>query len=90
MMVDIFIPVTYILLLRFFLFLFSRRFSSEVSTYVLVFFLLLMAFAVPLPLILIKKEIITDSAPNVILSGASIFYFGFVISRMLNQWKRKL
>lgn len=86
---DISIPLTYILLLRSILFLIARMFPSEVSMYVLVIFLPSMAFAVPLPLILIKKEIIASSVPNILLSGAAIFYFGFVITRMLNRWKRE-
>ncbi|GAA5524102.1 hypothetical protein Maes01_00655 [Microbulbifer aestuariivivens] len=57
--------------------------------YVVVFFLLFMAFAVPLPLILMEKGFIAKTVPNIILSGVAFFYFGFLVTKIINRWMVK-
>ncbi len=85
---DTLFVLAYILMLRFFLFLISKKLPETVKAHFLVIFLLIGAFVVPLPIFLIKKEIIANSAPNVLLAGIALFYFGFVISKMLGKVKR--
>lgn len=85
---DTLFILMYIFLVRFFLFLIDKKFSKNiVRIYSLIGFLISCAFAVPLPMALINKGIITETAINVILAGVSIFYFAFVISKVLGNIK---
>lgn len=78
----------YIVLIRALLFLAERKLPEVVKWQFLVAFIVGVALSVPLPLILIKKEILDNSIQNVLLSGLSFFYFAFVVSRIFEKMKR--
>jgi len=87
-MIDTLYILIYFLSLRALLFFLSKKIEGVINTYFLVVFLIASAFLVPLPIFLIKKEIVMNTVPNILLAGASIFYFGFVISRMFEGLRR--
>jgi len=87
-MIDTLYILIYILSLRALLFFVSKKMKGVINTYFLVVFLIASAFLVPLPIFLIKKEIVMNTVPNILLAGVSLFYFGFVISRMFGGVKR--
>lgn len=77
----------YILALRFIFFLALEK-PETVKGVGLVVFFIFAAFAVPLPLMLIKKEVLNSSVPNIFLAGASIFFFALVITRTFSKVRR--
>jgi|TARA_R100000656_G_scaffold122834_1_gene98756 hypothetical protein len=77
----------YVVLLRLLFFIALNKFRV-VRSYSLVAFILFAAFAVPLPLVMIKKEIISNSVFNISIAGLSLFYFAFVVSAGLSRLKR--
>lgn len=85
---DTMVLLAHIAFLRLIILSFDRFFSYGSGTFVLVAFLLLMAFLVPLPLVLIKKEVLENSVINVVISVISVVYLGLVIARALDDWKR--
>ncbi|WP_157471738.1 hypothetical protein [Gilvimarinus agarilyticus] len=54
----------------------------------LIFFFIFAAFAVPVPLMLIKKEVISNSVHNILIAGSALVYFAIVITRALGKLKR--
>lgn len=77
----------YILVLRVIFYLVLQK-PTVVKSSLLIFCFIFAAFAVPLPLMLIKKEVISNSVPNVLIAGSALVYFAFVITRMLGKAKR--
>lgn len=85
---DTLFLVAYIAVLRALFFLASKKAPAVVKGKLLVLSFLVAIFLVPLPLVLIKKEVLDNSVLNILLAGLSIFYFAFVISRMIGKMRR--
>ena len=80
--------IFYYLVFRLLLWCVGNRVSNPVPTYMLVVFVLFLAIGVPVPMVLIQKEIFSNTILNVCLSEFSFFYFALVSNKTLRKMNR--